>query len=35
MNNGGGIMGDYHLLSDRINEKECNSNNENPSLRKQ
>ena len=32
MNNGGGVMGNYHLLPDRLNEDDSNSNNENPSL---
>ena len=32
MNNGGRVIGDYQLLSDRIDENESNSNDENPSL---
>ena len=32
MNNGGGIINGYHLLPDRLNENESNSNDENPCL---
>ena len=32
MNNGGGVMGNYHLLPDRLNEDDTDSNNENPSF---
>ena len=32
MNNGGGVMGNYHLLPDRLNEDDTDSNDENPSF---
>ena len=32
MNKGGGVIGGYHLLSDRVDEKESDSNDENPGL---
>ena len=32
MNKGGRIMNGYHLLPDRVDEKESDSNDENPSL---
>ena len=32
MNNGGGVINGYHLLPDRLNENESDSNYENPSL---
>ena len=32
MNNGGGIIGDYYLLPDRIQEDDTDSNDENPSF---